>query len=226
MNKKLQNKLKTNFLKIKNMQKKINLLRNKSYDIIKYHTINLNKEEKAKLISYLYWNFSDISPKKLAEEIFNIKTHELRLFITPVVSNIKCIKCTKSLVANSRNQLNEYLRRGKQIKDYIYKECFNEDCNQRAIKNQKQVQDIADGIEYLRHLPYLIYLESAHWKHIRKIMLRRANYRCQLCNNKDILNVHHRTYKNKGNENYADLIVLCKSCHRTYHQKNKENTNV
>lgn len=33
------------------------------------------------------------------------------------------------------------------------------------------------------------------------------------------LDVHHRTYKNRGNEKFADLIVLCRACHSKHHGK-------
>jgi len=47
--------------------------------------------------------------------------------------------------------------------------------------------------------------------------LKRAKYSCQLCNSKDNLNVHHRTYERRGHELASDLIVLCKQCHKTFH---------
>jgi hypothetical protein len=60
---------------------------------------------------------------------------------------------------------------------------------------------------------YHEYLRSPQWKEKRKAALARANYRCLMCNSPDNLDVHHRTYKNIGNEREEDLAVLCRTCH-------------
>jgi len=73
-------------------------------------------------------------------------------------------------------------------------------------------------VEYLRSLPYREYLKTDHWKKIRKKALKYAEYRCQLCNVKNVeLHVHHRTYDNVGCEKPADLTVLCKLHHEQFH---------
>jgi hypothetical protein len=73
----------------------------------------------------------------------------------------------------------------------------------------------------LRALPYAEYLQSDHWKIVRADALVRAGERCQLCNSHVKLNVHHRTYLNRGDEQPSDLIVLCNDCHRTFHENGK-----
>lgn len=66
---------------------------------------------------------------------------------------------------------------------------------------------------------YKEYLKTIEWKEKRKICLKKANYKCQLCNSKkQPFQVHHRTYENIGNElENNDLIVLCKECHKKFH---------
>ena len=64
---------------------------------------------------------------------------------------------------------------------------------------------------------YQEYLKSDHWKEIRLKALDRAGNRCQLCSSTDNLNVHHNTYKNRGNEDLKDLVVLCRNCHEKFH---------
>jgi hypothetical protein len=59
------------------------------------------------------------------------------------------------------------------------------------------------------------YLKSATWQDIRKQVLERDNYTCK-CGQKGY-DVHHKTYKNWGNENLNDLITLCRSCHEQQH---------
>ena len=57
----------------------------------------------------------------------------------------------------------------------------------------------------------------------RILALRRASYQCQnltygtRCPAKATLQVHHLTYTRAGNENEADLVVLCEYHHRLAH---------
>lgn len=105
---------------------------------------------------------------------------------------------------------------GKQSEDIImglYLECMRE---------KKCYTEFLHGkIEALKKKTqsYTEYLKSDHWKKTRKKALKRAKNRCQLCNKKSKLQVHHRTYKNKGKEKNEDLIVLCNDCHAKFHDK-------
>lgn len=76
-----------------------------------------------------------------------------------------------------------------------------------------------ENLKYLKSCPYSEYLQSEHWKDIRLMALRRASFRCQLCNAQDKLNVHHRTYERRGEELLSDLTVLCEPCHAKHHGK-------
>jgi hypothetical protein len=84
----------------------------------------------------------------------------------------------------------------------------------------KGVTVIGDYGEYsLQTLPYSIYLKSRHWQRVRSRALVRAGHACQLCNTKQAtLDVHHRTYERRGNEQPEDLIVLCRACHFKFHE--------
>ncbi|MGN6166741.1 MAG: HNH endonuclease [Solirubrobacteraceae bacterium] len=72
-----------------------------------------------------------------------------------------------------------------------------------------------------RAMPYGEYLQLPYWRRVRDDALRRADHRCQVCNSRDNLNVHHRTYENRGceHEDPADLTVLCRDCHALFHGK-------
>lgn len=61
------------------------------------------------------------------------------------------------------------------------------------------------------------YLEHDYWHNIRIRKLKEADFKCQLCGNKDKLNVHHNNYNNLFMEKANDLIVLCESCHKKFH---------
>ena len=64
---------------------------------------------------------------------------------------------------------------------------------------------------------YHEYLESAKWQRKRKAAIQQAGGRCQLCNSREGLQVHHRTYERVGNESSTDLTVLCQLCHQKFH---------
>jgi 5-methylcytosine-specific restriction endonuclease McrA len=107
--------------------------------------------------------------------------------------------------------VNEHLRRTKLI--YIKYGEFTEN-NMRDCNKYKTLS----GNEYLK-MPYKEYLQTEHWINLREQALRKAKYKCELCNSKENLNVHHKTYDNKGNEPLSDLIVLCNNCHAKFHNK-------
>lgn len=68
-------------------------------------------------------------------------------------------------------------------------------------------------------MPYRDYLRTSEWTARRTAALRRAGYRCQVCNRRDRLDVHHRTYERRGREAPEDLLVLCRDCHDRYHDR-------
>jgi 5-methylcytosine-specific restriction endonuclease McrA len=70
----------------------------------------------------------------------------------------------------------------------------------------------------LRYMPYRTYLETDHWQTIRQYALKYAKKRCQVCNGNGLVDVHHRTYENRGEERFSDVIVLCRRCHDLFHQ--------
>lgn len=84
-----------------------------------------------------------------------------------------------------------------------------------------QIEALKDAkVNILRQMDYQDYLQTDHWKAVRKMMLKQSGHRCQLCNASDrVLHVHHRSYENRGRETYTDLIVLCSVCHGQFHEK-------
>lgn len=67
-------------------------------------------------------------------------------------------------------------------------------------------------------MPYRSYLASDAWRRKRALLLRRAGHRCQVCNARGRLDIHHRTYERLGREHPADLGVLCRACHERFHE--------
>lgn len=79
---------------------------------------------------------------------------------------------------------------------------------------------VSEWMQYeLRTMSYKEYLETRHWLLMRQDTLARANHRCSICNVDSKLQVHHRTYERRGQEQSSDLIVLCDECHAKFHDK-------
>jgi len=69
---------------------------------------------------------------------------------------------------------------------------------------------------------YKEYLQSGEWKHIKSIKLKKANFTCEGCNEKNrVMEVHHLTYERIGMELLTDLAVYCTECHNVAHGKSK-----
>ena len=83
-------------------------------------------------------------------------------------------------------------------------------------------QDCALMSYKLHTMPYNEYLKTDHWKEVRSEALHTAEYKCQLCNTSNALQVHHRTYERRGYEDIKDLTVLCRHCHAKHHDKRED----
>lgn len=86
----------------------------------------------------------------------------------------------------------------------------SKDCTEEKPKTK------SERLKELQSMPYAEYLKTPEWGAKRAKALRFANYRCQVCNDKESLNVHHRTYERRGCELMGDLTVLCADCHATF----------
>ena len=67
------------------------------------------------------------------------------------------------------------------------------------------------------------YLASDLWKITQTIAKKRARGKCQVCNSSEHLQVHHRSYEDGlGKESVTDLTVLCRDCHKLFHDNLKK----
>jgi replicative DNA helicase len=88
------------------------------------------------------------------------------------------------------------------------------------MKNRKRGEQMDEQrITELKTMPYEEYLQTPEWMERRALMIERAGNRCQVCNSGEDLNVHHRTYERRGNEDPGDLTVLCQQCHAWFHRR-------
>ena len=105
------------------------------------------------------------------------------------------------------------------LHDYIHEQEACPACEWAGrMKALAEVEDLV-GVA-LREMPYPQYLLTDHWQALRVGALKRAGFRCQVCNVTGVvLNVHHRTYERLGQERDDDLTVLCRGCHALFHRK-------
>lgn len=65
-----------------------------------------------------------------------------------------------------------------------------------------------------QQVDYKQYLASREWRVKRREFIENATYGvCERCADRPIENVHHLTYANIGNEDWNDLMGLCRPCH-------------
>ena len=63
-----------------------------------------------------------------------------------------------------------------------------------------------------------IRLEEENYRELRKLVLRRDRWRCQLCGSMTNLEVHHREFRShSGDDTDHNLITLCLDCHASAH---------
>ncbi len=87
--------------------------------------------------------------------------------------------------------------------------------NPQPARNEQRIQE-------LRTMPYLDYLQTPEWAAKRQQILDRDGHRCRVCNSTEQLNVHHRTYERRGDEDLDDLTTLCQPCHEYFHSREKQ----
>lgn len=179
---------------------------------------NLSYDENLKIAEYLYWADVGISANDIAEIIMRMKLHKFLKLIPKEFPNIICSNCLKPIIIKSLQAKKEFTVK-KYFNNKICDTCLNKRSEERDVEYKNQALKRKELLFNLKSMPYKEYLESDHWKQTRDYQLKRAKFRCQLCNLSGKLNVHHRTYERRGEELNSDLIVLCESCHKLHHNK-------
>lgn len=139
------------------------------------------------------------------------------------VLHIRCIDCGSDCEVSSRADAKYILETDESKKRRTGKSqhrCY--ECEQahklQRLKDQyaKRKADMARA-EELRWMPYRDYLGTDEWSERRKQVIRRADFKCQVCAAGGRLHVHHRTYARRGVEKLEDMIALCADCHELFH---------
>ena len=67
-------------------------------------------------------------------------------------------------------------------------------------------------------MTYQEYLETEHWREVRRAAIWLADNRCQLCGSNEKLEVHHNPagYQHLFEERPEHVTCLCRECHRVF----------
>ncbi len=89
------------------------------------------------------------------------------------------------------------------------------------VQTKKVTLNYNVGDMYMSAEDKATYLQSIEWKALKQRRLHIANYRCENCNSKDKLQLHHITYIRLAQENIEDMAILCggpNGCHSKLHK--------
>lgn len=81
------------------------------------------------------------------------------------------------------------------------------------------------GVRTVSREDYANYIASDAWREVKRRYLRsklpKLCYVCETANGP--FDLHHRTYKNLGNERLMDLVLVCRDCHDAIHEIQRTN---
>lgn len=142
---------------------------------------------------------------------------------------MKCIYCKEQIESSEPDIYKKIKQTGKfsktkngmQLYWNAHVKCYDE--KMKYLINETCLEDISktynDMLNTLKYILYEEYLQTDHWLHFRNEALKWAQNKCQICGEIYNLNIHHKTYENKGRETFNDVTVLCRDCHEKLHNK-------
>lgn len=168
------------------------------------------------------------------ERIFGVyKLQELWVLVNDIKYRIRkfpCDFCTAELKRNAEDKKNKELKRKcRDTKEFINSYINKNKVWDNKIKHFKRLDEVKQKIkstdiesiaEYICNMNYQDFLETPYWKAIAAYKRYKSKYKCGLCNSKNRLSVHHKTYERHGYEHLywdEDLICLCDRCHKKFH---------
>lgn len=185
----------------------------------------LDSQSALDLARELYWNWgSDVKTKSLCTLLGLKSTNQVCRVVGPIEIIAQCKGCKKDYkhTFNSRSELGNY-EVSYRIRDYLSHYCDECQARRKAERESKwraRRERYEQRLIQLCSMPYQEYLRTAEWEETRERALKRAGYHCSICNaGKCELHVHHRSYQNLGQETNRDVIVLCKDCHKLFHEQ-------
>jgi 5-methylcytosine-specific restriction endonuclease McrA len=188
--------------------------------------VQISNEEFKSWIFQMYWNTDGNTPilRSLVKRRLGDAHHTWTALIEGS-TEWPCSKCGTKVkrTFSSKSAFKSAKSRRYPFLCPVCEQERNAESEARHADYQRRVTQLQDRIVELRAMPYAEYLQSPEWNETRKAALKRAGYKCQLCNSNGQLHVHHKTYEHLGNEYAKDLITLCADCHAKIHDKESRN---
>jgi len=210
---------------IRQMEGAIGELKERLKSIPKKMASELSDEnQKLEAARYLYWLKPEVAAADIANGLLGIPVNALKERVGKISSGLLCRRCSQPLDFRSRTQMKDLQNHTKR---FLYRDeslcnaCWIEVQKESQIEAERESKKERARLEELQKMPYHLYLKTPEWEQTRKRHLRSADYRCQVCNARGIIDVHHRTYERRGRELYSDLIALCRTCHEIFHREGK-----
>jgi hypothetical protein len=195
----------------------------------------LRKYEKRSWIFYLsqFGNHVDYA-EKVGNNEYSLSRHdeEMKLSISQVEDLVRMFSPKQPQTVSMRDLVaNHYEYLGALIGDHFHPRLYVRRIDELWFNTT--IDRPASAKDVLRVMPYDKYLLTRHWREIRAAMLLIHGARCHSTRCFDAgegywegwevdMHVHHLTYKNRGNERYADLMLLCNRCHEAFHSGHPE----
>ncbi|RWF44266.1 MAG: HNH endonuclease [Mesorhizobium sp.] len=172
-----------------------------------------------------YW-CTDISMAALVEQFApGTSLAKFSKVAGKAVLDLQCEDCGEAYVSTSRADAastirwdEEARRRGKPDRFHRCAKCERAYSAQKLRGDMRKSQEKRQRDEELRWMPYREYLGTDEWSKRRRDVIRRADFKCQVCAADGKLHVHHRTYVRRGVERIEDMIALCPDCHEVFHK--------
>ena len=201
---------------IESLEAQISALRANAKTVAFEGVVDFSGDERA--VSSLYWVGSMLGCAGIVKDTYRAAIGK-QLTVSSLVGTSECRHCGEDIHTeiSSASRLEQWLS-GSMVQ-LVCSVC-DAKSKQRTAAEERQ-SELRKA--HLSRMPYKEYLKTPEWAARRARALRTAKGACQLCNATGVvLDVHHRTYKNRGNEKFADLIVLCRACHGKHHGKGGE----
>lgn len=217
---------------IRSLQDERKLLRDSQIQELAEMLRELPLTQVFEVASDVYWSHPQLGD--IAKKAYVAATRH-GLVPQPMATEVECSRCGNLVTASSWTQYNSIMTqeewRKSERNDHVSRSlCVT--CRQ-AVEEQRHRQQEADFRSYrekyetgeaererqlveFRTMPKTRYEESDHWRLLSQAAVKRAEYRCQLCNSRGVLQVRSRTDGNRGQESITDLVVLCVPCHDAF----------
>lgn len=202
-------------------------------DLVSQIATETDPDEYISVMHYLYFAVTEV-PTSLIESSFGFNGGtRLYTVVGPAELDIHCESCGDRLAVKSRSDLQRFqtdvrkvLKRREKGDDnasddlILCRTCFKK-TREISPEMLERIRQREQRKNELRTMPYREYLQTPEWKERRYQHLKSVGFLCQICNHDGRLDIHHRTYENRGDERRQDLIALCRDCHDLFHSEGK-----